>query len=298
MQQPLPHTLIYTSLCDLNTGVYPEIKRYAIDSSKSYYLFVEHFHSEHELIYVSKGTYRAKLNGVDIELNTGDILIVCPGDYHLDAVYEGLEFHAINFHLRSNLFSNKTIRLFKENIGSKQQIIPFFSDLLKNTFHVISSEIRNLDPLPKMISSQLHAIFWRIVKQISLEHLSKQMIIEVSGNSFSVQLNRVISENLYVPSLSVHKLSSLMNMSPAKLTKLCAEHLNNSPAKLILEVKLNVAKYLLARRDMNIKEISNFLCFSDQFSFSRTFKRRTGLSPREFRKKLQRSRKILKNLKG
>jgi AraC-like DNA-binding protein len=284
MQKPFPHELTYETLRDMSSGVYPEMIRYTIDSSKSYFLYTEHRHFDHELICVTAGTYKAKLNGMKLELDTGDILIICPGDRHLDAVHEGLRYHAINFILHSDLFIDKTIRLFREDIEPAQQIVRSFSASLICDFKAIASEIKAPASLPKMVSSQLHAIFWRIVKQIPIERLSKEMIMEVSGNSFSDQLNRVISKNLYASALSVRNLATLMGMSPAKLTGLCAEHLNNSPAKLVLEARISTAKRLLYETDMSIKEISSLLNFSDQFTFSRAFKRRTGVSPREHRK--------------
>ena len=56
--------------------------------------------------------------------------------------------------------------------------------------------------------------------------------------------------------------------------------------RLILdEVRYNMAQKYLLKRDVEISEIAFLLGFSDQSSFSRAFKRISGMSPREFIKK-------------
>ncbi len=286
MQKDFPHELCYTALRDVKSELYPEFQRYTIDSSQSYFLYVEHRHPDHELIYVTQGKYKATLNGRELELEPGDALIICPGDNHLDAVHVGLKYHAVNFVLCSELNIGVSTRLLKAGITAGQQIIKLPPEPFVSLFKDISTEIQSSSPAPKYISSQLSAIFWLLVKHIPDDSLSDQMFQEVAGNSFSSQLNRVISANIFTSNLNVRDLASMLGMSPAKLTGLCSGHLNNSPAKIVLDARISTARRLLSETDMNIKEISNLLHFSDQFTFSRAFKRKTGLAPRDFRKQV------------
>jgi uncharacterized protein YjlB len=123
MQKDFPHELCYTALRDVKSELQPEFQRYTIDSSQSYFLYVEHRHPDHELIYVTQGKYRATLNGRELELEPGDALIICPGDIHLDAVHVGLKYHAVNFVLCSELNIGVSARLLKAGIAAGQQII-------------------------------------------------------------------------------------------------------------------------------------------------------------------------------
>lgn len=283
MKKSLPQELYYNIRNNVNSCVRPEMTAYSIESSKSYFLYAEHFHSEHELILVADGIYKAKLNGQELCLVPGEILIICPGDYHIDAVHSKLRFHAVKFDLYSDLFADKTIRLFRSNINASEQIVRPLTDL-RPDFNAVEDEVKTSLPLPQIIRSRLDLIFWRIVRQIPEERLSKPMSLELSGNSFATKLNCTIYENIHSSSLTVGLLASLMGMSPSKLTNLCSRTLNSSPARLVVEVKINVAKRLLLETDMSVKEISGMLNFSDQFVFSRAFKRCGGKSPREYRK--------------
>lgn len=53
-----------------------------------------------------------------------------------------------------------------------------------------------------------------------------------------------------------------------------------------INVRLNRARELLAKRDRSIGEIAEILGYPDQFSFSKQFRRHLGYSPREYRIRL------------
>ena len=52
-----------------------------------------------------------------------------------------------------------------------------------------------------------------------------------------------------------------------------------------IDMKIEVAKNKLLENIMTLRQISESLGFSDYNYFSRTFKKRTGATPLEFRKK-------------
>ncbi|MBW1996657.1 MAG: helix-turn-helix transcriptional regulator [Deltaproteobacteria bacterium] len=64
--------------------------------------------------------------------------------------------------------------------------------------------------------------------------------------------------------------------------KLRAE--NTCYQTLLDELRKDIAVNYLRRRELSVAEISYFLGFSEPRSFSRTFKRWTGITPGEFRK--------------
>ena len=52
-------------------------------------------------------------------------------------------------------------------------------------------------------------------------------------------------------------------------------------------IKISEARHLLAHTDKNLSLISNYLGYSSQSHFTRTFKKLTGLSPIEYREKFK-----------
>lgn len=59
-----------------------------------------------------------------------------------------------------------------------------------------------------------------------------------------------------------------------------------TPSEWIAIVTINQAKALLARPELQVKEVANMLSFPEQFTFRKYFKHHTGLSPREYRKSI------------
>lgn len=60
-----------------------------------------------------------------------------------------------------------------------------------------------------------------------------------------------------------------------------------SPGQFQLDARIDRAAALLHQGRLQVKEIAEQLEFCDEFHFSRTFKRRFGQSPREFRSRIQ-----------
>lgn len=83
---------------------------------------------------------------------------------------------------------------------------------------------------------------------------------------------------------SQEALAELFHMSTSTLRRRLART-GLTYKDVVAEAKMQVAKSLLLKSDMQITAISQQLGYSDASNFSSVFKRQTGLSPREFRSK-------------
>lgn len=79
------------------------------------------------------------------------------------------------------------------------------------------------------------------------------------------------------------QLAESLNVSPWHLKQLFVKEYNVTPGRYVKERQFELAKQLLAS-DMQIQNIAVQLGYSSGFAFSHAFKKRTGLSPREWRK--------------
>lgn len=74
-------------------------------------------------------------------------------------------------------------------------------------------------------------------------------------------------------------------MTHGNLTRIMTHASGKSPLKWIHDALLAEAKTLLQKPDISIQQIAEELHFGNQSSFSKFFKKHTGLTPTEFRKK-------------
>ncbi len=85
---------------------------------------------------------------------------------------------------------------------------------------------------------------------------------------------------------SVQFYADALFMTPKHLTKTVKELTNKTCGEYIDEMVIDEAKILLGDLSYSVGQVADALHFSDQFFFSKFFKRRTGLSPKEYKNSL------------
>lgn len=84
---------------------------------------------------------------------------------------------------------------------------------------------------------------------------------------------------------TVTELSELYNMSEGHFIRQFKVYTGHTPLEYRAMKRMENAKSLLSGTDMSVRDISESLGFDDPLYFSRVFKKNTGISPREYRKK-------------
>ncbi len=118
--------------------------------------------------------------------------------------------------------------------------------------------------------------------------LSYQLLLELSKSvmpRYPEPLQKTldfISVNLN-KYLSINELCKQSGLGPTHLSRLFKAHLNSSPVEYFLKEKFAWARHLLYTTNMAIKEIAAVLGYEDPLYFSAQFKKRAGVSPRNFR---------------
>ncbi len=82
--------------------------------------------------------------------------------------------------------------------------------------------------------------------------------------------------------ISIEKISNEMNISSKTLTRRVKKYLFTTPAQLIIEIKLNYAKKLLAAKHFSVKKVSFMAGFNSPQRFNTVFKAQEGQTPMQF----------------
>lgn len=86
--------------------------------------------------------------------------------------------------------------------------------------------------------------------------------------------------------LDLGEVANFVSIGSGYLSVLFTRYLGRSFTDFLASCRLDEAQRLLADPALSIKEISRLVGLENPFYFSRLFRKRTGLSPSEFRKKL------------
>ena len=91
----------------------------------------------------------------------------------------------------------------------------------------------------------------------------------------------------YNKSISIEEYATAHNMSVSWFIRSFKEYTNTTPAQYILSLRISNARTLLEGTSCNISEIANIIGYDNPLYFSRLFKKQCGMSPSEFRRRLQ-----------
>jgi AraC family transcriptional regulator, transcriptional activator of pobA len=149
---------------------------------------------------------------------------------------------------------------------------------------VFISELDSKDDLQiemlQMLLKRFLILGTRIFKEENeIQNLQETKMDVIRNYNYLVEMH-------YKTMHSVAQYADLMHKPAKSLTNLFAMHLNKSPLQIIQDRIHLEAKRFLMYSEKSIKETAFELGFDDIQSFSRFFKNKQGVSPKEFRDKL------------
>lgn len=87
----------------------------------------------------------------------------------------------------------------------------------------------------------------------------------------------------YMKDIKVNQIAESIGISRSYLTKVFHKAIFLSPQEYLINLRAQQAAYLLKQTDASIKEIAYSCGYSDGVSFSKSFKKMYGMSPRQYR---------------
>lgn len=151
-------------------------------------------------------------------------------------------------------------------------------EILWNMLHkeMLSNDDMQIEMLRTMLK-QLVIHCTRMYKE------QKQIVSLEKGKLDIVRRFNSLVEMHYKTKHSVTDFADLLNRSPKTLSNLFLQYNQKTPLQIIQERILLEARRLLHYTDRTIKDITYELGFEDIQTFSRFFKNKEGISPKDFR---------------
>jgi len=233
--------------------------------------------ADYELVWIADGSATLSTSDEFFELGPHSVVFSRPSDintYHWDA--EDPTRHGfVLFKLRSDAqdLSPRIRHLERDDV---------IISLLNHVLWLRADQPPNWDDLERDTIEFAHRAFVTGVSQTNrpAEHQLPETIVQ----SVSILNERWAGgKPLTAPSLS--ELAEAAAVTPEHLCRVYKNELGIGPIGALRMVRLGRTANLLARSNMTVSEVANRGGFSDQFHFSRAFKKVYGVSPTEFRKR-------------
>ena len=194
----------------------------------------------------------------------------------------------IKIPLRKNtLYLMPTIKPYKLTEDPAHKIVHYYAHLMlsvkiNNLLEIdvscneISNDLFNL--IKKCIENRLKDKVLTLTELFLLDKLNFQSI----KNNLLFEITNFINEHI-CNNLTCKTIASHFHYSEVHLSRLFKEHYNLSLTKFLHDAKLEYALKLL-NENKTISYITDLLSFSSEANFSRSFKQKYGLSPRNYEK--------------
>jgi AraC-like DNA-binding protein len=260
-------------------------------------------------------------NGKDqIHLKKGDLIIMARGRDHFLSTEPNLSASELKkaLHLEE---ADKVSSPNKKNSVAKVTVVsgayqlwnepihPFFKELpdsfvLKNeeidsfgqiqvALNMLSMETANPQiGSESIVQSLLDIIFNFLIRKIvetksekpkTWSHALQNESVKKAIELLHAEINR---------DWTLEDLAKSVGLSRAGLAQKFKKSLGDTPLHYLTLIRIQKAQALLSTTDDNIEKVAEAVGYSDAFSFSKVFKRITGVPPRDFRAKDQSDRAL------
>ena len=250
-------------------------------------------HDFWEMVYLDKGSLLVQRDGETLILKQGEILFLEPNEFHaIRSLDSSPNIFVISFHCTSPAMASfvryhtrldKTLSTYLASIireAEKTYKIP------KNDFNLKRLTLRDNalvggEQLIKTYLEQFLIFLLRLMISTKAQPFpQKDIVADPLVEAIQQYLTVNVEKNIRIADLCKE-----FDYSRSYLCHRFQSKTGQTLASYAMQLKVNEAKRLIRETDLNLSQISARLSFENPQYFSRTFKRLTGMTPTEFKKR-------------
>lgn len=250
---------------------------------------VMHWHEDLQFIYVKRG--KIKLITLDGSVLTaaGGAVFINKNVVHQIQQIEDCQYNSFIFpDYFLGFYTGGPARAFVESVAGKEQLPFFHFEPGTGWNERVLSALQKLSELEKAktdfyvyeVLLLLSEIWLLICKNISMPTERKKSLTEIRMQTFLKHIEQHYSEDL-----SLADLAKSANVSKTECLRCFKQSMGTTPYKYLIEYRLSQATTLLKLTDDTIESIADKVGFGQASSFGKCFKEKTGLSPKDYRKR-------------
>ncbi len=246
----------------------------------------------HTLIFVQEGSYTTKIGFEEYTVSPNQIVVLQAGAvFSTEEVSNKVKGFTCHFHpnVLIGKFGNGSLLSEFEFLNTGNYPILTVSDEAQKhvvpLFERLTTEFtREGTPNSQIIHSYLYALLTELQLLAGSNPKPGQSAAYRIVSEFRKLIHQKAKENL-----KVADFAKRMNVSSNHLNKSVKSITSKSASELIDETKLIEIKYLLYQSTLSVSEIAYQMGYLDPSYFTRFFKKKEGISPKQFREMIEKS---------
>jgi len=251
-------------------------------------------HPYWELVYVDSGAIISNYDGIGHTLSEGEVIFHPPGSSHshISNRVVSNSILVVSFSSESEMLSTLKKKTFILSDKSKRILELFMEEAreslgnIENTSGGIPKPLKvitNIIGTTQMLECYFIEFLYSLVRDSSYNVLKKSRASHIlASNSFVELVKNYLNDNIY-KSLTLEDLCLKFHVSKSNLCKKWKEYSDIGIIDYFISLKIEKAKKLLEQNEYNITQIADMLNYTTIHHFSHSFKKNTGMSPREYK---------------
>ena len=250
-------------------------------------------HDFYEFLYITNGTHNVRVDKNVFTLSEGQMILYLPMSYHILEEKSSAQGYIVSFDSDSKNLETLANKVITLSARQKNMLFTIMETGEKCFEEYMVSEgncgmrfkkdadIFELHNLKSQLELFLIDIY--SVEKSKRENLCPSNYQNYRSEIFEkavLYMKNNINRKLTITEISEHCL-----VSPYQIKDIFREKQKMSPIAYFISLKIEKAKKLIDNSSMNYTQISEVLGFSTVHYFSRIFKNKVGLSPKEYAKK-------------
>lgn len=232
------------------------------------------------LAYCAKGSGIVLISGEQVPVSSDQFFIIPKG--------EEFKFYSVlnvNTQLLTANFDGRKARQLGKEFSVVRNLIPSVNNMVANREMLFDEIFNNLSKgFHDENLEYVNFCFGHLLATFIYANRTSDDLADESNPIVRRAIN-YLGKNLE-KKLSLNQLSKEMGYSPTYFSTLFKKETNYSPISYFSHLKIVKACELLDYTSMKVKEISFHLGYSDPYYFTKDFTKKMGLSPRNYRNRI------------
>jgi AraC-like DNA-binding protein/mannose-6-phosphate isomerase-like protein (cupin superfamily) len=285
---------------DKSSMVLPESRFFSPSEHRNVFLYkhnryspaFDHSHDYFEVFFVLSGQCTNTIGNRRTVLPEGSLCFIAPGVHHIIEVFD--DNIIINLMIKRSAFDEVFLNLlttrdilsgfFMRNIyhqNNSEYIIFTIADdfeLLEQFFAMLIEQRRNDKQSNRIMDNLISIFFARLVRKYGNSPLVyAQLGLEERYWNIIAYINE------HFRTLTLAALAAHFNLSVAYCSRIVKAATGKNFTALVQDLRMNQARSMLTQSAVKIYDISYSLGYENQETFIRSFKKRHGVSPNQYR---------------
>ena len=248
------------------------------------FVFQGESHDFWELVYVDKGKVQVRRDREELILKQGELLFHQPNEFHsIRSLESSPNFFVISFSSASPAMTYFQKYRTQLDNNLKRYLSSIITEAEKT--YLIPKNDPSLKKLHRKENAPLGG------EQLIQTYLEQMLIFLLRKNTNQTDEDALVEAmkqflaQRITQTVRIEDICNEFDYSRSYLTKRFQQGTGQSLAAFVTTLKIEEAKRMIRESDMNLAQISEYLAFDNPQYFSRVFKKRTGMTPTEFKKR-------------